>query len=322
MPEIEMGYCSPDGTVRAALEEREINFMPVEAATTSEIARVISEYKPDIIHAHDMRASFLASRVCKNIPLVSHIHNNNYNSRGISPKSIAYFYAAMKAHDIIWVSNSSYEGYAFHKPLAKKSTVLYNVMDTDDIHRRMEQDTNTYNYDLTFVGRMVYQKNLHRLLKIARLVADKYPDVKIALAGTGEDEPELKELCTKLNLDNNVDFLGYCSNPLKLLHDSKLMGLTSRWEGTPMVAIECMCLGTPIISTPSDGMCDLIQNGYNGYLSDDDQDFADKIINVITDDKLRETLKQNQLTKSMEVNNVENYKATLLKIYERNYHER
>lgn len=315
-PNVEMAYCSPDGTIRPALEERDINFLPIEVANTSEIKRVIVAYQPDVIHAHDMRASFLATRACGSIPLISHIHNNAYNSRGISPKSIAYFYAAMKARHIIWVSKSSFDGYAFHAPLKKKSTVLYNVMDVEDIHRRMELDSNSYNYDLVFIGRMVYQKNLHRLLQITRIVADKYPNIKVALAGTGEDESELKKLCSELKLDENVEFLGFMSNPLKLLHDSKMMILTSRWEGTPMVALEAIALGTPIISTPSDGMVDLITDGYNGYLCSEDSEFADRIVKVLTDDSLQEKLMENQLARSKEVNDVENYKATIKKIYQ------
>ena len=313
--DVEMAYCSPDGTVRKALEEREINFYPVEKMDTSELKRVIVAYQPDVIHAHDMRAGFLAAKACGSIPLISHIHNNAYNSRGISPKSIAYFYAAMKARNIIWVSQSSFEGYAFHGPLKKKSVILYNAIDTNELHNRMELDPNTYDYDMVFVGRMVYQKNLHRLLQITRLIADEYPNIKVGIAGTGEDEQELKQLCTELKLDNNVSFLGYQSNPLKLLHDSKLMVLTSRWEGTPMVALESMALGTPIISTPSDGMIDLITDGYNGYLSDDDKDFAHKIVNVLSDEKLYKTLKENQLKRSAEVNDIEKYKAVLSELY-------
>ncbi|SFI33486.1 Glycosyltransferase involved in cell wall bisynthesis [Pseudobutyrivibrio sp. OR37] len=314
-PDIEMGYCSPDGTVRKALEERDINFMPVKEMNTSELKRVIVAYQPDVIHAHDMRAGFLAARACGNIPLISHIHNNAYNSRGISAKSIAYFYAALKAKSIIWVSQSSFDGYAFHGPLKKKSVILYNAINTEELKNRMALDNNSYDYDMVFVGRMVYQKNLHRLLQITRLIADEYPSVKVALAGTGEDEEELKQLCTSLKLDDNVTFLGYQSNPLKLLHDSKLMVLTSRWEGTPMVALESMALGTPIISTPSDGMIDLITDGYNGYLSDDDGDFAKKIIGVLSDENLYETLRANQLKRSAEVNNVDKYKAVIAKLY-------
>ena len=314
-PEIEMAYCSPDGTVRAALEERDINFLPIEKANTSEIKRIISEFKPDIIHAHDMRASFLAAKSCGSIPLVSHIHNNNFNSRGISPKSIAYFYAAIKAKHIIWVSQSSFEGYAFSGALKNKSTVLYNVIDYGDLNRRVALDSNTYDYDALFVGRFVYQKNLHRLLKIARIAADLKPDIKIALAGTGEDEEGLKELCAELKLQNNVFFLGYQQNPLKLLHDSKMMVLTSRWEGTPMIALESIALGIPIVSTPSDGMNDLIRDGINGYLTVDDRDFAEKIVAIASDKDLRDNLVSNQLKRAKEVNDVETYKSTLLKIY-------
>ena len=42
-PNVEMAYCSPDGTIRPALEERDINFLPIEVANTSEIKRISDE---------------------------------------------------------------------------------------------------------------------------------------------------------------------------------------------------------------------------------------------------------------------------------------
>ena len=41
-----------------------------------------------------------------------------------------------------------------------------------------------------------------------------------------------------------------------MLHDSKVMLMTSLWEGTPMCAVEAMALGVPIVTTPTDGLCD------------------------------------------------------------------
>ena len=82
-----------------------------------------------------------------------------------------------------------------------------------------------------------------------------------------------------------------------------------------MVALEAIALGVPIVSTPTDGLKYLVKNGVNGFLSDDNEEYADILIKVLTDDELREKLRQGQLARSEEVNNVEKYKATLRSLY-------
>ncbi len=313
--DVEMAYCSRPGTNVEALAERGITFLPVDGLKVSEFKRVINEYQPDVIHAHDMKASFFAALACGNTPLISHIHNNAFDSRGISPKSIAYLYAARKAKNIIWVAQSSFNGYAFSKWFKEKSVVLYNVMDTDALKDRLALDNNNYDFDVIFIGRMTYPKHIQRLLAILRIACDKKPDLKVGIVGNGEEEQEIRELCTSLKLDDNVRFMGFQSNPLKMLQDSKVMVMTSRWEGTPMVALESIALGVPIISTPTDGLKDLIRPGQNGFLSDDNNEFADLIIKVVEDDELRSKLSSNQLRRSEEVNNTENYKAKLSELY-------
>lgn len=316
-PEYNMAYCSYDGEIRNALENRNINFFPVTKMEPQEIKRIIDLYKPDVIHAHDMKAGFTVARACGKIPMISHIHNNAFNSRGISLKSLAYYYAAKKAKKIIWVSKSSFEGYAFHKAFQEKSIVLYNVIDQNELFQRMKEDQRNYDYDVVYVGRITYQKNPQRLLNVVRLACDKMPNLKVAIVGTGELDDEIKSLCKDLHLEGNVSFLGFQSNPLKMLYDSKVMIMTSRWEGTPMVALEAMALGVPIISTPTDGMNELIENGVNGYLADDDTALSDKIVKIVSDTVIREYLRKNQLSKSAEVNNVENYKKILADLYAR-----
>ena len=159
-PNVQMVYCSPDSDiVRQMLCEQGVIFLPVSKLTPRELKRIIEQEKPDLIHAHDMRASFVASLCCGGIPLISHIHNNAYDARGISPKSIAYLLAGSKAKHIFWVSNSSYEGYAFHKLFAKKSSVLYNIIDAEQISAKKNQDVNSYVYDMIYVGRLANQNS-------------------------------------------------------------------------------------------------------------------------------------------------------------------
>lgn len=313
--DIEMVYCSSDGQIREALAERGIEFIGLSRFTAKEVRRVIREQKPDIIHAHDMRASFVAARVCKKIPLISHIHNNNFNSRGLSLKSIAYFYAAIKAKHIFWVSQSSFEGYALHRLFKKKSTVLYNIIDIDALYEKMRLDSNEYDYDVSYVGRLTFQKNPQRLMRVFKLLKDKKPDVKIAVVGTGDLEAETKALANEYQLTDNVSFLGFQSNPLKILHDSKVMIMTSRWEGTPMCALEAMALGVPIVSTPSDGLCDLVTDGENGFLNDDDSVLAQKVFDIIADKNMHSDFSKNAKSKSLVINDIEIYKRTILNAY-------
>ena len=314
--EVEMVYCSPDSDiVRQMLAEQDVTFLPMKEMSTAELKRVIDEQKPDLIHAHDMRASFFSALCCGKIPLISHIHNNAYDARGLSPKTVAYLLAGFKAKHILWVSNSSYEGYAFHKLFAKKSSVLYNIIDTEAIFDKKAQDGNTYDYDMIYVGRLTFQKDPQRLMRLCARLKERKSNLKVAIVGTGELEEELKALCAELNIQENVLFLGFQSNPIKMVHDSKAMILTSRWEGTPMCALEAMALGTPVVSTPSDGMTDLLDDGVNGYLTDDDGVMAERLLKIFADPAHRKDLGENAKKKFARINDAPQYKQAILDCY-------
>lgn len=314
--DVEMVYCSPDSeTVRQMLAEQGVTFLPVDGMTPKNLSRILREQKPDLIHAHDMRASFVSALCCGKIPLVSHIHNNAYDARGLSLKSIAYLLAGVKAKHIFWVSNSSYEGYLFHKLFAKKSSVLYNIIDTEQIFEKKAQDGNAYDYDVIYVGRLTYQKDPQRLMRVCAQLKARKPDLKVAIVGTGELEAETKQLCAQLNLQDNVHFLGFQSNPIKMVHDSKVMILTSRWEGTPMCALEAMALGVPVVSTPSDGMRDLIEDGVNGYLHDEDAVLVEKLLKIISDPGHREMLSRHTVEKFGRINDAPKYREAIAACY-------
>ena len=315
--EVEMVYCSPESDiVREMVEGQGVTYLPMKTMSVSELSRVIREQKPDLIHAHDMRAGFFSALCCGNIPLVSHIHNNAYDARGLSPKTVGYLLAGFRAKHIFWVSQSSFDGYAFHKLFAKKSSVLYNVIDTDEIYTKLSQDSNTYDYDLIYVGRLTYQKNPQRLLRLCARLKESKPDLKVAIVGTGELEEELKALSQELNLEDTVHFLGFQPNPIKMVACSKAMILTSRWEGTPMCALEAMALGTPVVSTPSDGMKDLLTDGVSGYLTESDEQMAVDLLKIFTQPEHRQLLAENARKKFDSLNDGEAYKRAIRTAYQ------
>lgn len=314
-PDIEMAYCSQDGEIREALDERDIKFLPMSGLKISEVKRVIKEYKPDVIHAHDMRAAFIAACVKGKTKLISHIHNNNFDSRGLSLKSILFLLAGIRSKHIFWVSNGSYEGYCFHSLFKKKSEVLYNILDIDELYKKSESDAEDYNYDIVYLGRLTEIKNPLRMIRIISEVAKQKEDLKVAVIGSGELEEECKRLSKQLGIDNKIEFLGYKSNPLKIVKSSKVMIMTSLTEGTPMSALESLALGTPIVSTPVGGMCELIENGENGYLTEDDNEFKNQIFEILNNDEYRQNISNTAYKKCKEFCDKEKYCNSILEKY-------
>ena len=78
-----------------------------------------------------------------------------------------------------------------------------------------------------------------------------------------------------------------------------------------MCALEALCLGKPIVSTPTDGMKDLIKQGFNGFLSDKDDELINNIIELITNDKKLLKMSKNADNDSTKINDIVKYKKEL-----------
>lgn len=313
--EYEMFYCSPDGKIREALKERNVRYVPMKEWSLSEVKRIIREERPDIIHAHDMKASFFAALLCGKIPLISHVHNNNFDSRGVSVKALLYRYAAQKAKHIFWVSESAYEGYAFHEQFKGKSSILYNVIDAEEVYKKAAQDAKDYSYDIVYVGRLTPPKNPQRLVKVLAGVAQKYPEMKAAIIGAGDLEAETKQAIAEYHAEHSIDMLGYSSNPYGAMKQAKILIMTSRWEGLPMCALEAMALGVPIVSTPTDGLKEIVEDDKTGYLSDDDGVLIDRCAEILKNSELHQRLQQATLKKAACILDTKTYKDELNKAY-------
>lgn len=314
--EYDMVYVSPDGPIRQALEARNVAYRPIAAVTPKEIGRVIAEEQPDIVHAHDMKASFAAALACGKTPLISHIHNNGFDSRKVSPKTIAYLLVSGKFRHIFWVSPSAMRSFRFYGAVKEKSSVLRNVIRMDALREKAAEAENQTPYDILFLGRMSEPKNPLRLIKVLNLVHDRYPQLQAAIVGKGDMEPQVREAVAASGAQGYIHLLGYQENGYGLLKHAKLMIMTSLWEGTPMCALEAMALGVPIVSTPVDGLCDLVGPGKTGFLEETDEGLADRCLEIIRDDGLRAELSQNTLAKANMILNLESYKSELRRVYE------
>lgn len=314
----EMVYCSVDGQIKESLNERNITFVPISELSISEVKRVISEQKPDLIHAHDRSACVIAALASGNIPVVAHMHVNNNKGFSLFLKNTIWTLFSRKYRHIFWVSDSAYEQFQFKKLLKSKSSVLYNVIDRMALIEKAMADDNSYNYDIVYVGRLSYQKNPERLMEVLHSVVQKNSNIQVAIVGDGEFSEYVSDFISDNKLENNVHYLGYRNNPLKIIANAKVMIMTSRFEGTPMVALEAQCLGVPVVSTPVDGMKAIIKNGYNGFLFDDDDNLVNSLLNIISNSELCEKLRANSINSSDIYNDVNRFYNVISKVYSLN----
>ena len=312
---LDMVYCSPNGKIKNKLVEKNIKFYPLNKLNYSSIKKAIMDFEPDIIHAHDIKATIYASLFSKKCKIISHVHGNSIDMRKTSLKSLLFLIVSKKVEHIFWVSDSSLSQYKFYKQICNKSSVLVNVVDKKEIIYNSKKFNIDEKYDAVFVGRLVKLKNPKRLLNIFLSVVGKVPTAKLAIVGNGPMYDELKEYINNNNLNNNVFLLGFQTNPYVYIKNSKIMLLTSIYEGTPMCALEALCLGKPIVSTPTDGMKDLIKQGFNGFLSDKDDELINNIIKLSTNDKKLLQMSKNADNDSTKNNDIVKYKKVLNQYY-------
>lgn len=82
-----------------------------------------------------------------------------------------------------------------------------------------------------------------------------------------------------------------------------------------MCALEAMALGVPVVSTPSDGMRDLIEDGINGYLHDKDEVLVEKLLQIIRDPGHRAMLSRNTQEKFARINDAAKYQEAIAACY-------
>ncbi|WP_084516648.1 glycosyltransferase family 4 protein [Microtetraspora niveoalba] len=142
-------------------------------------------------------------------------------------------------------------------------------------------------------GRLTEQKGFDLLVPAFARVVAEHPDWQLRIFGTGPGEAGLRALIEELHLYNHVFLMGRTDRLDDELAKASAFVLSSRFEGLPMVMIEAMSHGTPIVSfdCPT-GPADVLTDGVDGLLvpPGDVPALADALARVIGDRALRERL--------------------------------
>lgn len=153
----------------------------------------------------------------------------------------------------------------FSKQIQKKSQVILNPV--DDV---FFQKIDFLGKNIIACGRLSKQKNYKMMLAAFKLVLKKFPMEILAIYGEGYLLNELKEYAQHLEINNQVKFMGYCSDMASVYKNGKFLIMSSDYEGLPNVLLEALASSLPVVSTncPCGGPQMIIENGINGYLTE------------------------------------------------------
>lgn len=130
-----------------------------------------------------------------------------------------------------------------------------------------------------FVGRLSYSKNIPLMLDVFSDMSLNYST--LIIIGSGPDEIKKKVIDKSDKSKGRIVFLGARDNVADYMQHVDAIILTSRIEGLPLVVLEALSLGLPILSTPVGGLPDIIKIGENGFLSNSHE--KNEIVEMIKD---------------------------------------
>lgn len=159
-----------------------------------------------------------------------------------------------------------------------------------------------------FVGRFdIKQKGLDLMLESFADFCKQNADWKLTMIGAG-DADAIKSIAASLEIANRVEILPYSNNVIEVYKNASVLLLASRFEGMPMVALEAMSMGMPIVAYDKPFITDLVTDGKEGLLAKafDTKDFADKMYGLATNQSMIESMSIASLDKA------ENYKINVI----------
>lgn len=165
-----------------------------------------------------------------------------------------------------------------------------------------------------FVGALHKMKGIYVLIEIANLLKSKNVNFKLQIAGEWENDKDKVHIQNYINendLGSNINFLGLIHSQAKweFYKKTDVFVLPSFNEGQPLVLIEAMAFGIPIVCSDAGAIPDTVTSNYNGFTIEkfSAEEYVEKIIELLNSKELYHKISSNGLRTFTERFLVENY---------------
>ncbi len=180
---------------------------------------------------------------------------------------------------------------------AERIQVVYCGIDEGTYHPdESKRHEPGYPYLLS-IGRLKKYKRVDLLMRAFARLSGRHPDLRLIIAGEGDDSRRLQSVSNALDIDGRVVFTGRVGDEekVRLLRGAKYVVITSPKEGWGLTSIEAQACGIPVIASDSPGLRESVRHGETGLLvpHGDTGLLADAMERLLENDGLREQLGRN-----------------------------
>ncbi|WP_215226795.1 glycosyltransferase [Echinicola shivajiensis] len=233
-----------------------------------DLKKALNTYKPDIVHTAGAEANFhglFAARLAKvPVRIGEEIGFPNHH------KAWEWIFKGVysTAHKVIAISNAVKE-YIGNKGEVRpeKVAVIYNPAQLQNAVLNGEAVKQPFRF--VMISRLTAIKNIAAVLKsLANIIHGAPYEPKLLIIGDGEERDSLEELVRKLDIVENVKFLGFQADVSPFLFQSDVFLIPSYSEGSSVALAEAMMAGLPSVITKVGGASEIIGESNSAKLID------------------------------------------------------
>lgn len=268
----------------------------IDLAAAWKLSRLLRQYGPDVVHAHDPHAVAMAATalsfgaVSPAPPLVAsrrvdfHLSGNSFSRWKY--RQVTRFIAASGAIRDILV----HDGVA-----ASQVSVVHDGIDVARVQRLPALDAHVefwlpHGVPLVVnVGALVGHKGQTHLLDAMPLVMREVPDAHLVILGEGELRVPLERQVKDLHLERAVRMPGFREDVLSLMKSADLFVMSSVTEGLGSAVLDAMAMGLAVAATRAGGIPEAVVHGETGLLvpPGEPKPLAAAIVRLLKDPLLR-----------------------------------
>jgi len=280
-----------------------------DARVVKSLKHHLRDHPYDLIHAHASKPGFIARLAAhgSGLPVIYSPHCFSFH-KGTSPLEASLFALAERFAAKHWTSRFLLVAES-EKRLAQKYKVgrpeqfrtVFSGIDAKDYQEPVNRPTQrdllglpAEGFVVGSIGRLGRQKAPLDFIRAAAILSRSMPEVQFIWIGSGPLKAEAEQMSESLGLTNKMHFVGDRKDVAACLAVMDCYVHTSLWEGFPLVILEAMAAGVPVVATDIPGTDEAIRSGSDGLLIPpaDPQACAEAINQVLSDPGLAHQLSQ------------------------------